>query len=82
MSKTGKSSEFKGFIIKFENTGKETSVNCLCKTKTFAGTGIKSPFKRDSRLRGYSKIKGVPIRRGPTLGVRFTLELPLRESQL
>ena len=53
--------EFKGFIIKFENTGKETSVNCLCKTGTFAGTGIKSlrPFKRDARLRD-GKIKGVP----------------------
>ena len=51
--------ESKGFIIKFENTGKETSVNCMCKTDTFAGTDIKSPFKRDARLRD-SKIKGVP----------------------
>ena len=46
-------------MIKFENTGKETSVNCLCKTDTFAGTGINSPFKRDARLRD-RKIKGVP----------------------
>ena len=45
--------------MKFENTSKETSVNCICKTDTFAGTGIKSPFKRDARLRD-SKIKGVP----------------------
>ena len=34
-------------------------MNCLCKKDTFAGTGIKSPFKRDARLRD-SKVKGVP----------------------
>ena len=61
-------------MIKFENTGKETSVNCICKTDTFAGTGIKSPFKRDARLRDSKKREY--LRQGPTLGVRFT-EVPV-----
>ena len=52
-----------GFIIKFKNTGKETSVNCLCKTDIFAGTGIKSPFKRDARLRN-SKTEREYLRPG------------------